>query len=265
MIVSSRGDRLLVVRQVDHQVQCGLMARAWGNATFAPVECWESLIVAAERHDEGWREWDDAPRVGEDGAPVDFPEIDRSEHVELYARGIDAAVARDRRAGLVVSMHGQGLHESRLGLDGAPRSRERQATAVRAFLEREEVRQGELRREIGDSTLSVWAWDAYRLLQAWDLLSLYLLWYGLPKALTGTLARVPRAAGDPGEDIVMEPDGDRFCVLRPFPFAGDEVVLPVAARLIPNRRYSDDDDLREVLAGAQWITHGVGARRHRAT
>ena len=35
MIVSRRPEGLLLVRQVDHQEQCGLMAAAWGNAEFA--------------------------------------------------------------------------------------------------------------------------------------------------------------------------------------------------------------------------------------
>ena len=38
MIVSRRAGRLVLVRQVDHQEQCGLMADAWGNASFARPE-----------------------------------------------------------------------------------------------------------------------------------------------------------------------------------------------------------------------------------
>jgi Protein of unknown function (DUF3891) len=261
VIVSPRGDRLLLVRQVDHQVQCGLMARAFGAAEFARIEHWDSLVTAADMHDEGWRERDDAPGVNDEGAPVDFPDLDRSEHVALYGRGIDMVEARDPRAGLLVSMHGQGLHEARLGLDGAPRDRSRQQPAVRAFLEHEEARQARLMKEIGDPDLTTWAWDAYRLLQAWDLLSLYLLWYGLPKSMTGRLQQVGRRAGDAGIDIAVEPADDRFALLRPFPFPEDEAVFPVAARLIPRRRYADVDDLRAELDAAVWMTENVGVRR----
>jgi Protein of unknown function (DUF3891) len=261
VIVSARGDGILVVRQVDHQVQCGLMARAYGTGEFARIEHWDSVVTAAELHDEGWRGRDDAPGVNGEGAPVDFPELDRSEHVALYGHGIDLVEAQDPRAGLVVSMHGQGLHEARLGLDGAPRDRNRQQAAVRAFIEHEEARQARLIQEIDDPDVTTWAWDAYRLLQAWDLLSLYLLWYGLPKAMTGTLARVPRGQGDEGVDIAIEPDGDRFAKLHAFPFRGDELMFPVAARLIPNRPYADDDDLGAALADASWRTEDVGVRR----
>lgn len=262
MIVSPRGDRLLMVRQVDHQAQCGLMARQFGNGEFSRIEHWDSVVTAADLHDEGWRERDDAPCVDGEGAPVDFPDIDRSEHVELYGRGIDVVEAHDPRAGLVVSMHGQGLHEARLGLDGNPRDRSRQEPAVRAFIQQEEARQARLFKEIVDPACKEWAWAAYRLLQAWDLLSLYLLWFGLPKSLTGQMDLVPREVGDPGVDIAVEPADDRFALLHPFPFFGDEAVFPVAARFIPNRRYTTSDDLRSTLEAAAWTTVEVGVRRH---
>jgi hypothetical protein len=261
VIVSPRGDRLLMVRQVDHQTHCGLMARAFGDGEFARIEHWDSVVTAADLHDEGWRECDDAPGVNGEGTPVDFPDLDRSEHVALYGRGIDLIEARDPRAGLVVSMHGQGLHEARLGLDGTPRDRSRQQPAVRAFIEREEARQARLLEEIGDPGCKEWAWAAYRLLQAWDLLSLYLLWYGLPNLTTGQLDQVPRRVGDAGIDIAAEPVDERFALLRPFPFPGDEAVFPVAARYIPNRRYETNDDLRAALDAAPWTTLEVGVRR----
>jgi Protein of unknown function (DUF3891) len=265
MIVSPRGDRIMLVRQVDHQVQCGLMARAFGAAEFARIDHWDSLVVATELHDEGWRSRDDAPSVDCAGAPENFTDLDRSHHVALYGRGIDAVEARDPRAGLLVSMHGRGLHEARLGLDGVPRDRARQLPAVRAFIEREEGRQARLREHLADPDLPQWEWDAYRLLQAWDLLSLFLLWHGLPRGAGGRLARVPRHAGDAGIDLEVEPDGEHFAVVRPFPFSGDEVSFPVTARFIPNRPYRDSDDLRTELDAAPWRVEEIGVRRRRDT
>lgn len=236
------------------------MARAFGDGEFARIDHWDSVVIAADLHDEGWRERDDAPCVDSEGAPVDFPHLDRSEHVALYRRGIDLIEAKDARAALVVSMHGQGLHAARLGLDGVPRDRSRQQPAVRAFIEHEEARQARLLEEIGDPGCKQWAWAAYRLLQAWDLLSLYLLWFGLPKSATGRLDQVPRRVGDAGIDIAVEPDGDRFALLRPFPFPGEEVVFPVEARSLPDRRYDNSDELRACLSAAPWARLEVGVR-----
>lgn len=254
MIVSRRPEGLVVVRQVDHQDQCRLMAEAWGNDDFALPRPYAPLIEAAACHDEGWRQWEDAPQVDADGAPIDFPDLDRARHIELYRSSIAAAEALGPRTGLLVSLHGQGLYERRLGLDGAPPSRGGRRPEVRRFLEEQEETQGRLRRELGDDEeLRRWSWDCYRLLQAWDTLSLYLLWKALPAGREGTLVRVPRASGDEGVDLRLRPDGGRACVSDPYPFQAPEVALPVAARVIADRRYRSDEDLRTALMEAPAI------------
>lgn len=231
------------------------MARAWGNGEFARPDPFAPIIHAAACHDEGWRSWEDAPRT-RGGAPVDFTQIDRPTHVGMYRDAIAAAAARDPRAGLLVSMHGQRLYEGRGGLDpGPPPPRAEREPIVRAFLEEQDAVQAELRGAIGDGAdLHAWASAAYRLLQTWDALSLYLTWRGLPAGHAPALAQVPREVGDPGLDLQVNPDGPLACTLSPWPFCGDEVLLPVQARIIDDRRYASDLDLQTSLARAGWVT-----------
>lgn len=261
MIVSRRPQGLVLVRQVDHQDQCALMAAAWGNERFARIAPFGPVADAAGCHDEGWRAWEEAPEV-RDGAPVDFTEIDRATHVALYRRAIDAARARDLRAGLVVSMHGQGLYEGRLGLDpGPPTPRSERPPAVREFLAGQDALQDRLRRAIGEGPeLDAWAWAAYRLLQTWDFLSLHLTWRGLLTGRATILPQVPREAGDPGLDLRVSPDGPMACTVEPWPFSGDEVSLPVRARAVEDRPYAGALDLGESLARAPWLTLAFSVR-----
>ncbi len=252
MIVSRRPEGLVLVRQVDHQEQCRAMAEAWGGSEFARIERWAQITSAAACHDEGWRNEDDLPTINRRGIPTDFPELDRARHVELYGRGIDHAELLDPYVGLLVSMHGGGLHRHRLGLDG-PSDRDH-SPPVAAFLTREDARQERLREGLGnDLDLASWTWDAYRLLQAFDALSLYLVWRGLGSGAPGVLAQVPRASGDAGVDIICGALGRFTATCDPFPFVGDEVELPVAARAIPDRPYRDDEDLRQALADAETV------------
>lgn len=253
MLVTRRPEGLVLVTQVDHQDHCGAMARLWGGGEFGAIDDWESVRTAAGCHDEGWRTVDERPELDARGLPVDFPDVDRARHVEIAGRSIDAALASGPRVGLLVSMHYAGLYQRRLGLDGpAPVEH---VPAVAEFLAREEARQEGLRATLGDDlSLSAWAWDAYRLLQAWDSLSLYLAWRGLAGGLGGILPRVPRGAFDDGVDVRVEPLGRFTASCDPFPFLGEEVELPVAARVIEDRPYRDDDDLRSALALAATIT-----------
>jgi hypothetical protein len=255
VIVSPRDDELVLVGQVDHQDQCVLMADAWGNADFARPEPFAPLRLATALHDEGWRAWERSPAVS-DGAPTDFPDVDRATHVALYRDGIATAIDHDPRAGLLVSLHGQRLYEGRGGLDpGPPTPRAEREPAVRDFLAEQDAVQRALRAWIGaDAAHADWEWAAYRLLQTWDALSLYLCWRALPAGRSGSLPRVPRRAGDPGVELRLTPDGRHGAVCDPWPFAGDRVELPVRARRIPRRPYPTGAALADALAGAPWTT-----------
>ncbi len=246
---------MLLVRQVDHQEQCALLAGAWGNAVFSRPEPFAPIEEAAACHDEGWRAWEAAPCV-QGGAPVNFTEIDRPTHVALYRAGIRTAIGRGPRTGLLVSLHGQRLYEGRGGLDpGPPPARTAREPVVRAFLEEQDAVQRELREAIdADAALGPWESAGYRLLQTWDALSIHLTWRGLSAGRSLVLPQVPRASHDPGLDIHVLPEGPMACALTPWPFAGERLDLPVKARVIEDRPYASDLELRESLGRAPWIT-----------
>jgi hypothetical protein len=255
MLIRRRAWGLVVVRQVDHQEQCRQMAERWGNGEFERPEPYGPVIDAAAWHDEGWRPWEEVPEVDPEGHPIDFPDLDRERHMALYRLGIARAAERSARAGLLVSMHGQGLYEERLGLDGPPPPRDQRPAEVRAFLREQEALQGDLAGRIGGGdALRAWAWAAYRLLQFWDTLSLWLLWRGLPDGREGEQPGVPRRVGDEGVVVHLRPDGEDAGICDPFPFGGEEATVTVAARVIPDRRYEDDEDLRLALDDAPWST-----------
>ncbi|MDH3724250.1 MAG: DUF3891 family protein [Thermoleophilia bacterium] len=258
-----RGDRILLVRQVDHQEQCALMADAWGTAEFARPEPFAPLREATSLHDEGWRSWEQRPEVSDQGLPVDFPDLDRKTHIALYTAGIETVCARGDRAGLIASLHGRGLYEKRLGLDGPAPPREERPIHEREFIAQELSRQQRLSARIGlEDPLAPWAWSSYRLLQAWDALSLFLLWAGLPRGAEAVLPRVPRHQDDDaGVPIRLIPAGPDTGALDPYPFGDSEVELPVAARWIENRCYSGGDDLAATLAGTPWTIVRVGVTR----
>ena len=174
--------------------------------------------------------------------------------MRLYAEGIRQACALGDRVGLPVSMHGQGLYDGRRGLDpGPPPPRAEREPQVRAFLARQDELQQRLRARIGGDGLDAWAWAAYRLLQTWDLLSLYLTWRALPAGREMTLPQVPRRIGDPGVTLSLRPDGPRGCLCAPWPFREAAVELPVPARLVEDRPYEDGSDLRRAIDAAPRI------------
>ena len=249
-----------MVRQVDHQEQCALMADAWGNGAFVRPDPFGALRDATALHDEGWREWERRPKVNDRGEPIDFPDLDRRVHAAMYGAGIARACALGDRAGLIASLHGRGLYEKRLGLDGPIPPLEGRPAHEVAFISAERDRQARLARRIGlIEPLDPWAWACFRLLQAWDGLSLYLLWGGLPHSRAGVLPQVPRGGDDPaGVPIAVRPLDAVTAALDPYPFGVEPAIFPVAGRWIPDRRYENADDLAEALANAEPETIEVG-------
>ena len=113
MIIRDAGDSWQIVFQTDHADLSGAFARAWAEKGHRH----DSLVVAAERHDDGWAVWEQAPQVDDSGKPVNFLEVDVRSHLAFYRAGIAAITEQDADAGLLVSMHGAGIYRQRYGLD----------------------------------------------------------------------------------------------------------------------------------------------------
>lgn len=218
MILQETDGGLLAVRQTDHALLSGAFAAAWGNDRFPPPPRRDAVLVAAARHDDGWSRWELSPRTDDDGRPVDFIRIPVREHTALYRDGIDLVEAEDAFAGLVASLHGERLYTRPFvpGLD--PRIDHLQgedAALARAYVDHELDRQARL----GVTEVRHEAEEAWRLLQVWDRLSLFVCMQRLGSGATQTMPPVRDATG---EDVTVAIGTPRPGVLHldPFPFEG---------------------------------------------
>ena len=269
MIVTRVGGGLRLVTQVAHQDQCGILAAAWGNDAFARPDPWEPVVEACAWHDEGWRAWEQAPGVLPGGEPRGFTAMDIAEHVAIHRASAAAASAHGDRVEMLVGMHVAGLVMRRLGLDGEVATLGDRPDPARELVVERACAARSLRLGLGEGAgLAGWAWSAYRILQAIDLLSLYLTWSGLAEGEEWTLRRVPRRTGDErGVDIAVRPGaagpgGEPLaCVLDPWPFDSDEVAAPVDARVIEDRPYRDEEDLAAALHAAPARVLAMSVRR----
>ncbi len=221
MIVRDLDDAWQVVLQTDHADLSAGLARAWRAPLLA------SLVIAAERHDDGWAVWEQAPRVDADGKPITFLEVDVRSHLAFYRAGIAAITEQDEDAGLLVSMHGAGIYRQRYGLDpgmGLARAGEAQEE-VDAFVAEQEAKFG---GEPGDRR------GDYELLQLFDRLSLYFC------------MREGEAFELQGYEL--EPVAPWHIRMTPFPFAGSSTRFSLLRRVLPK------DGAADVLAAPQQVT-----------
>jgi Protein of unknown function (DUF3891) len=214
MIVRDLGDAWQVVMQPDHADLSVAFARAWAT----PLS--PSLVIATERHDDGWAVWEQSPRVDSDGKPVGFLDVDVRAHLAFYRAGIAAITEEDEGAGLLVSMHGAGIYKQRYGLDtalGLSRAAEVQGD-VDAFVAEQEAKFG---GEPGDR------WDEYELLQLFDRLSLYFCM---------------RDAGVEAAELqgyTIEPVAPWHVRLAPYPFGDQPLKASLLRRVIAKNGAAD--------------------------
>ena len=220
MIVRDLGDAWQIVLQTDHADLSAAFARAWATP-LAP-----SLVLATERHDDGWAVWEHSPRFDEHGTPITFCDVDVRSHLAFYRAGIAAITEEDEYAGLLVSMHGAGIYRQRYGLDtslGLTRAAEVQGD-VDAFVAEQEAKFG---GDPGERQAD------YALLQLFDRLSLY---FCMRDVAAGEAAEV--------QGYRLEPVGPWRVKLAPYPFGSSPAHFSLLRRVVPK------DGSADVLAAA---------------
>jgi uncharacterized protein DUF3891 len=212
VIVRDTGDAWQVVLQTDHADLSAAAARAWAEK--GPHH--DSLAVAAERHDDGWAVWEQAPLVDPEGKPVNFLEVDLRSHLAFYRAGIAAIAEQDPYAGMLVSMHGAGIYRERYGLDlglGLTRAPELQ-DEIDTFVAEQEAK-FDLAQHRAE----------YDLLQFYDRFSLYFCMRDLEGGEAAEL-----------QGYRFEPVGPWHVRLDPFPFAERPARFTLLRRVVPKDR-----------------------------
>lgn len=237
MIVCDLGDRWQIVMQTDHADLSGDLARRWRQRTDRA----DSLQIAAERHDDGWAVWEQAPMCdARTGNPLNFLDVGVLAHLAFYRAGIAAITEQDPYAGLLVSMHGAGIYRGRYGLQ--PELSLTFADDVREQVDAF-VAEQESTFEARDAAAGVTAQQRradYELLQVFDRMSLLF-------CTNDTLS--PPAAELGGHRL--EPAGEGAVTMTPFPFDGSDERFSLVRRVLPRKQWPDSEAFRRELFAAE--------------
>src|SRR5687768_8556541 len=93
MICRETNDGWLLISQVDHARLAGDLAAAWGNETVPGLPLAEWLVPAIRDHDEGWRNWEAAPTVTDEGRPRPFTEMPAAEAAAIWDVSIEVCAS----------------------------------------------------------------------------------------------------------------------------------------------------------------------------
>jgi hypothetical protein len=259
VLVVERNGSLMMVLQIEHARLVGELMQHWGGGMFERPSPYESVCLAASMHDEGWRVPDEEALYDANKArPLHFLDIDLRQHASFYGKGVERVREMDAYAGLLVGMHWTGLYRGRWG------TQQRRVFEPKegAFLE--DVMIEEERAEVPAklkllaasseprSSFEMRLWMNYELLQACDLLSLFVCMEDLTDdSVSGTVGPVPTGPGKDAIDLQLHVLGGGVVSIDPYPFDVPSLEMNVPFRAIPDRRYESQSEAARHIDGAE--------------
>jgi hypothetical protein len=270
MVCPYSESQVLLVLQIDHSRIAGLLAAHWGNNEFAKPSPYASMVLAAQEHDSGWWDWEIKPTVNPEGRPSDYigsiKHLGQGVWLDLYRHGIERLAAHDSYAAYEVSMHGEGLLTRGMGL--LPSMPDYTGdSAVQDFIsEQKKFRAGlldNLRKDpsMHESASDSQLWTNFKLMEVFDQFAQFVCnrypfnSQARKNGPTNKLADVPVpvAPGKPDTTITVDVKNETEAVVRPFPFDVNPLRLSFEGRLVPNQRYSGQDEFLEHFYKAERI------------
>ena len=252
-------NRLLLILQVDHSRVTGWFAAHWGNDTFARPSPYAAMVLAAQEHDTGWWDWEIKPQVNNEGLPPDY--IGSIKHLggkvwlDFYRHGIYRLAEQDPYAGYIVSLHSDGLLTQGRGL--LPYMPDYTVyPEVKEFLTEQENYRAELMEQLKSSNQycdfisNEQLWTNFKLMEVYDQMGQFVCnRYPFNSAHrkngpSNTLSNVPVPTQPSRDDAVLTftiKDEIRATV-TPYPFDVDPLIVSFQGRLIPKRRYTNQDE-----------------------
>jgi hypothetical protein len=245
----------LLISQTAHAWMAGQLALRWGgNDGFVRPEPWDELAFIAAWHDNGWAEWELAPRVLPDGRPVGFMEMELEEHFAIWQRSAERMQTSSLYGALLISLHATALYQRRLAEDDRGDTLEARRR-IRDFVDQQRAFQAQMRRALdghprygpllAESPLA----DALRLLQVWDLLSLMLL---MTPFRAHTLEDVP-VAPDERTTVQLTLSDRRTLALAPYPFGVAPFTLRADGRWLAQQTFGHNALFRRALEQAPLV------------
>jgi hypothetical protein len=221
MIIRQDDASLVLITQPEHAALARRMMTHWQTRVLAANPRLDSILHAIAEHDNGWREVDAAPLVGEDGRLLDFVTAPVDVRQGLWPRAV-RRLAADPIAAALVAEHALYIYR-----------RYADDEAWRSFFTEMEILRDELAAGAGMSPSEL-ARD-YFFLRIADLMSL-------------VFCNGWTEAQELDDHVVVLVD--QTVVVRPDPFGGREIAISAPARVLPDRAYRSGDDAREEYARA---------------
>jgi hypothetical protein len=256
----------VLISQIEHaRISAQLAARCTGRFGKDQIadDIRREVIAAIVHHDDGWAQWEQAPRIDPQGRPVSFMELETREALEIWNRSIDSASVHGPLAGWIVAGHFARLTRK---YSDATRTEPRavqwyddvQTRRAAWLVAWQSVNPAERTTTVADDALQ-WLWT-------FDEVS---LWFCTTCPAVGdarAAMQQPRPAGQGTPiEMLLASAGNGASSAAPWRFDVAAVDVDAAARIVPAASYENagalDADSRPHALRWQFKTLAPGGRR----
>src|SRR5947208_7698934 len=238
---AAEGAPRLAITMDEHTALAGQFARAFGNASFEPVEPRDIMLYVISQHDKGWAEFDAAPKLDpRTGLPYNLVDTPAEYITRTSAASPDFHEKHHPYAALISSMHSWGLYNGRYGTSDkvlintiAPEQRH----LAECMLEGELERQARLKAELAnDPQAAAWIdekhlFQNYRQLQFFDTFAVYFNRDHESARSNATFPRVPMTP-DKEATLTVRPLEPGVYAVSPYPFNEDNAEFSFTGRYV---------------------------------
>jgi hypothetical protein len=245
MIVRYETDgSIVMIAQNDHAQLSGLFASHWGNDKFEKPRPYGSLVRAAMFHDRGWINYETSPRLNpETGKTPSYREVPNDKaQLEAFEWAGDWLGGIDPYAGLMIAKHRTGLWQGRYGVITHPPAIQRGTLPadIQAFIARSEGKQKTIANGFDGNELAT----NYKLLQVWDMMSLYIC--STETLKDDLIEPVPLSYSGSSAGMKLTPRDAKTIALDPYPFDVPELVTNLIHRRLTQNKFRDTAELQSV-------------------
>ena len=246
----------LAITMDEHTALAGSFARAFGNASFEPVEPREIMLQVISQHDKGWADFDAAPKIDpKTGLPYNLVDTPAEYITRTSAASPDFHEKHHPYAALISSMHSWGLYNGRYGtsdkvlINTIPQEQRHLADRM---LEGELERQARLKKRLAaDPQAAKWVEDEhlfqnYRQLQFFDTFALYFNRDHESARKEAAFPHVPMSA-EKDATITVRPLEPGVYAVSPYPFKEEKAEFAFSGRYVKPLPQGPNGDFAAVL------------------
>ncbi len=246
----------ILINQNDHARLSGEIMACWGDGEFPKPEPRDEVLFAIREHDSGWREWDSSPKINPvTQLPMNFLEMNSYEQAEIWKRCFKRHSAEHPYASALIALHFGKLNEKSLNKNS------NNGTAKASHSEIVKFVSEMLTINISNLDLNYLPQDVQvnlRHVQIGDVISLALChgWSSIEITDVPLDYKNGRVA-----TISLKSDDGINYVLSPYPFAEPVLRFNIRGRRLKQKKFSNDDQLRQKLNECKYETQEFSIRR----